>query len=315
MACSWKYSPGTISRPGDTTGPASSQLLPSVTKYQIRYFSSRIMFISNRATGILESHDLRLQDVSNITLLLPSLAPEIFATANKAYAEFFGVSPPSRACVGVDLPQGVHVMLECIAHKENSDIIKRKALHVQGLSYWAPANIGPYSQAVTVRSRLFATSIIFLILKQVEPYVFVSGQIGLLPPSLTLPSPPSLALETALVFQHTDRVVRAANCEGGHVLLLLYWLVDEADVLLVRRACEHFNEVSREFKHMQNEKINFVGIANAFLGRCIPPARCTCRETGLGTYRLLHDPRRGRRRNVHTDILRSGVLVWCVHRL
>ncbi|OAX44530.1 hypothetical protein K503DRAFT_729194 [Rhizopogon vinicolor AM-OR11-026] len=175
--------------------------------------------------AILESHDLSLQDVANITLLLPSLAPEIFAMANKAYAEFFGVSPPSRACVGVDLPEGVRVMLECIAHKENSDTSRRKALHVQGLSYWAPANIGPYSQAVTV-----------------EPYVFVSGQIGLLPSSMALPSPSSLALETALVFQHTDRVIRAANYAGGHIMLSIYWLADKADVIHVRRACEKIGE-------------------------------------------------------------------------
>ncbi|KAG2349032.1 hypothetical protein BDR05DRAFT_873705 [Suillus weaverae] len=171
--------------------------------------------------GILESHDLRMEDVVNITLLLPSLATKVFAAANKAYAEFFGVSPPSRACVGVDLPEGVGVMLECVARKDDT----RRALHVQGLSYWAPANIGPYSQAVTV-----------------EPYVFVSGQIGLLPPSLTLPSPPSLALETALVFQHTDRVIRAANTTGGHVLLSLYWLVHDADSIHTRRACETFCE-------------------------------------------------------------------------
>jgi diphthine-ammonia ligase len=88
-----------------------------------------------------------MADVANITLLLPSLAPKVFAAANKTYAEFFNVSPPSRACVGVDLPEGVNVMLECIARRDNT----RKALHVQGLSYWAPANIGPYSQAVTVR--------------------------------------------------------------------------------------------------------------------------------------------------------------------
>ncbi|KAG1755567.1 hypothetical protein EDB19DRAFT_1661988 [Suillus lakei] len=146
--------------------------------------------------GILESCNLRMEDVANITLLLPSLALEVFAVANKAYAEFFGVSPPSRACVGVDLPEGVGVMLECVARKDDKT---RKALHVQGLSYWAPANIGPYSQAITV-----------------EPYVF-------------LPSPPSLALETALVFQHTDRVICAANNMGGHILLSLYWLVDKAD--------------------------------------------------------------------------------------
>jgi diphthine-ammonia ligase len=82
----------------------------------------------------------------------------------------------------------------------------------------------------------------------VEPYVFVSGQIGLLPASLTLPSPPSFALETALAFQHTDRVIRAANTAGGHVLLALYWLADDADTKHTRRACEMFCEVSLAIK-------------------------------------------------------------------
>lgn len=30
--------------------------------------------------------------------------------------------------------------------------VKRETMHVQGLSYWAPANIGPYSQSVVVGS-------------------------------------------------------------------------------------------------------------------------------------------------------------------
>jgi diphthine-ammonia ligase len=28
--------------------------------------------------------------------------------------------------------------------------VKRETMHVQGISYWAPANIGPYSQSVVV---------------------------------------------------------------------------------------------------------------------------------------------------------------------
>ncbi|KAG2077293.1 hypothetical protein BDR04DRAFT_1088253 [Suillus decipiens] len=66
--------------------------------------------------------------------------------------------------------------------------------------------------------------------------------IGLLPPSLTLPSPSALALETALVFQHTNRVICAANTARGHVLFSLYWLVDDADTIHIRRACETFRE-------------------------------------------------------------------------
>jgi diphthine-ammonia ligase len=74
---------------------------------------------------------------------------ELFSRVNATYGTFFGVSPPARACVGVDLPPSIRVKLDCIAHVDQSPT-DRQALHVQGLSYWAPANIGPYSQAITV---------------------------------------------------------------------------------------------------------------------------------------------------------------------
>lgn len=74
---------------------------------------------------------------------------DIFAAVNAVYRTFFGTSPPARACVAVDLPAPFRVKLECIAYAENTPS-ERTALHVQGLSYWAPANIGPYSQAIIV---------------------------------------------------------------------------------------------------------------------------------------------------------------------
>jgi len=75
---------------------------------------------------------------------------DIFALVNAVYVTFFGASPPARACVAVDLPSPTRVKLDCIAYNENSPA-DRQALHVQSLSYWAPANIGPYSQAIVVR--------------------------------------------------------------------------------------------------------------------------------------------------------------------
>jgi diphthine-ammonia ligase len=74
---------------------------------------------------------------------------EDFASINAVYATYFGVSPPARACVAVDLPHPLRVMLDCVVYAEQKKD-DRKALHVQGLSYWAPANIGPYSQAIIV---------------------------------------------------------------------------------------------------------------------------------------------------------------------
>lgn len=95
--------------------------------------------------------------------MLPDLDGPTFTSANAAYASFFGASPPARACVGVG---GTGIRLDCIAWdgelsetQENVVVTRgmkgetgtRKALHVQSLSYWAPANIGPYSQAISVR--------------------------------------------------------------------------------------------------------------------------------------------------------------------
>lgn len=72
-----------------------------------------------------------------------------FQIVNTVYKTFFGTSPPTRACVSVELPPGIRIRLSCLSYVEDSQHA-RQALHVQGLSYWAPANIGPYSQAVSV---------------------------------------------------------------------------------------------------------------------------------------------------------------------
>lgn len=76
-----------------------------------------------------------------------------FGAVNAVYSTMFGTSPPSRACVGVQLPLGTRVRLDCVAFDDSTvkeTPLKRQALHVQGVSYWAPANIGPYSQAIQV---------------------------------------------------------------------------------------------------------------------------------------------------------------------
>jgi len=82
---------------------------------------------------------------------------DLFASVNAVYGSFFGTSPPARACVALDLPPSIRVRLDCVANLRNHSA-ERQALHVQGLSYWAPANIGPYSQAVMVGILLHVNS-------------------------------------------------------------------------------------------------------------------------------------------------------------
>lgn len=66
-----------------------------------------------------------------------------------------------RLCVQVSLPPGTALQLDCVAYDtasrhgagvagEQSGAMKR-TMHVQSISHWAPANIGPYSQAVQAR--------------------------------------------------------------------------------------------------------------------------------------------------------------------
>lgn len=97
----------------------------------------------------LSEHTLNLSHCANINIFLSSM--DLFARMNAVYATFFGTSPPARACVAVDLPSPIRFRLDCIAYAECAPS-ERQALHVQSLSYWAPANIGPYSQATIVCS-------------------------------------------------------------------------------------------------------------------------------------------------------------------
>ncbi|KAK0206371.1 hypothetical protein DFS33DRAFT_1419360 [Desarmillaria ectypa] len=175
----------------------------------------------------LAQHSLGLHQCTNINIFVSSM--DLFAQINGVYATFFGTSPPARACVAVDLPRPRRVKIDCIAFADKS-FADRQALHVQSLSYWAPANIGPYSQAIISDER-----------------VFISGQIGLIPSSLSMPSPPSLALETVLSMQHADRIVTALKENSnwvGHSQASIFWLADASYLDLVAVAHELYEKVS-----------------------------------------------------------------------
>ncbi|KPJ06584.1 Meiotically up-regulated gene 71 protein [Papilio machaon] len=70
---------------------------------------------------------------------------------------------------------------------------ERVTMHVQGISHWAPANIGPYSQAV-----------------KVGEVVSTSGQIALVPGSMRLAGSGARG-QCALALRHIARVLRAAH--------------------------------------------------------------------------------------------------------
>ncbi|KAG0300495.1 hypothetical protein BGZ98_009133 [Dissophora globulifera] len=128
-----------------------------------------------------------------------------FGVVNGAYKAFFGINPPPRACVGANLPNSIRIQVNCMAIRKTAvNPTPRKTLHIQGISYWAPANIGPYSQAT-----------------EQAYHGFIAGQIGMIPSSLDIPVPSSLAKETAwslrnllqiATVQKLDLAKRSALC-------------------------------------------------------------------------------------------------------
>ena len=89
-----------------------------------------------------------------------------FAKVNAVYAKYMPSSEPSaRACV-TSAPSGTRVYVDCVVDTSDAP---RRSLHVQSISSWAPACIGPYGQAVSVGG-----------------LTYVAGQIGMEPSTLEL---------------------------------------------------------------------------------------------------------------------------------
>ncbi|KND01955.1 TIGR00289 family protein [Spizellomyces punctatus DAOM BR117] len=98
-----------------------------------------------------------------------------FGRLNAAYNRYFGLNPPPRVTVEVALPGDSQVQIDCLAYQYADPAHRKETLHVQSVSYWAPANIGPYSQAAMV-----------------SDHIYVAGQIGLIPNTMQLPSATSV---------------------------------------------------------------------------------------------------------------------------
>lgn len=110
-----------------------------------------------------------------------------FGAINDVYKKYFGLNPPARVCVQVPLPENIVLQLECYGSCTDD----KHTMHVQSISHWAPANIGPYSQAVKVDKRLY-----------------ISGQIAMVPSTLNIISG-GIRAESRLSLRHIHRILEA----------------------------------------------------------------------------------------------------------
>lgn len=125
--------------------------------------------ISRKLLDALEEISYPTTSIVFTTIMLQSMSD--FAAVNTVYARLFTKpNPPARVTIAAPLPTNVKVVVSIIL--DNGAL--RDALHVQSRSYWAPANIGPYSQAVSVH----------LHENQEDRLVYVAGQIPLVPSTM-----------------------------------------------------------------------------------------------------------------------------------
>ncbi|RYP24757.1 hypothetical protein DL765_000303 [Monosporascus sp. GIB2] len=162
--------------------------------------------------------------ITNAVIILRHMSD--FPTINKLYGSLFEEpNPPSRVTIscGDVLPEGCSIAVYLTVYTRlDNDPASRRGLHVQSRSYWAPANIGPYSQAIAVplltpppaeddidgqdRTRQhYGTNI--------NLAVYIAGQIPLIPASMALPDAEDTPLHITLALQHLWRVAAATGVQ------------------------------------------------------------------------------------------------------
>ncbi|XP_016092870.1 diphthine--ammonia ligase [Sinocyclocheilus grahami] len=162
----------------------------------VGYLRFTRMHTEDKREGQLQENGLLMKHVLLVHLYVSDI--ENFSQINSVYCTYFTHNPPARVCVQVWLPVSQQLRMDVLLQDgtvvcEEDAFPQRGTLHVQSLSHWAPANIGPYSQAVQVRDA-----------------VFCAGQIALVPCSMQLVKGP-VALQARLCFSHMEKVLHAMD--------------------------------------------------------------------------------------------------------
>ena len=149
--------PAIPSNPGNPGGESSPETP----------FPERVSNLFQKLSTSLRAHRLTWTDIAYVHFFLPDMS--LFSQANQGYLSFLpSLNPPSRATFQISDPHArLGVEITALRHPsnnpdnlDNSDnsisgtptmkqvrARDRKVLHVQSISPWAPACIGPYSQA------------------------------------------------------------------------------------------------------------------------------------------------------------------------
>ncbi|XP_058799518.1 uncharacterized protein LOC131669005 [Phymastichus coffea] len=192
-------------------------------------------------TDLVEKENLEITDLVAVTMFLKDLSS--YAEINEVYvSKLAKVNPPVRVCT--EIPINFHVVLDALAYKkveedETSDKVvhKRHTMHVQSISNWAPANIGPYSQAI-----------------RVGDIISVAGQIPLVPGTMSILDS-DIKRQCRLTLRHVNRIVKAmdSNTELRHIVQGICFLTHPSYIPAARKEWE---------KRTNNAIVDYVVVSN-----------------------------------------------------
>ncbi|CAL1676967.1 unnamed protein product [Lasius platythorax] len=190
-----------------------------------------------KLSTLLQNENLRTSDIVAVTLYIKDMSN--YKAINEAYVSWLGKkSPPVRVCV--ECPLNVHVALDATAYKESQDCgdkraCKRHTMHVQSISHWAPANIGPYSQAA-----------------RVGDIILVAGQIPLVPGNMNLLDM-NIKRQCRLTLRHIDRIVKAMDAKLRDIVQGICFLTHSSYIADARKEWE---------RRTRNAIVDYVVVSN-----------------------------------------------------
>ncbi|KAJ9149616.1 Adenine nucleotide alpha hydrolases-like protein [Coniochaeta hoffmannii] len=157
--------------------------------------------------SLLNQASLLSTSIISTVIVLRRMAD--FPTINKIYGSLFTrPNPPSRITIscGDLLPPNCNIAVYLSVHHGLAPDM-RQGLHVQSRSYWAPANIGPYSQAISVPISSLSPSDSTSATTSTASLVHIAGQIPLIPATMELAaSSEPFEFSAALSLQHLWRI-------------------------------------------------------------------------------------------------------------
>jgi diphthine-ammonia ligase len=208
----------------DTIEQGGSAILLTAMTGEGSTASEQTHSIMIKATAHLSDLGLRASDIAYTTIILRDMHE--FGAVNDAYKTYFVEPNPAArltiACADV-LPTSSLLMMSMTVAKGPRD-----GLHVQSRSYWAPANIGPYSQAIRFPRNSQSDAL--------DATVVISGQIALVPASMDLYRPPAMSPmiaflhEVVLSLQHLIRIGKTMKVLSWHSTVVFIAASGDNDV-------------------------------------------------------------------------------------